>query len=101
GALADANDAAVRGVRAALEVAPGLVVGMGQSMGGCLSVVTQARRRTFDALAVLGYSAIHTQMPTPDGRAQVSAVERGHIDASDTDRTTAEIGGLDVSRRAL
>ena len=99
--LADANDATVRGVLAALDVIPGLVIGMGQSMGGCLSVVTQARQRTFDALAVLGYSAIHTQMPSPAGRIELSAVERGHIDVADTDRTTAEIGGIDAFRWAF
>jgi pimeloyl-ACP methyl ester carboxylesterase len=32
------------------------VIGVGQSMGGCVSIVAQAAHRTFDALAVLGYS---------------------------------------------
>jgi pimeloyl-ACP methyl ester carboxylesterase len=32
-------------------------------MGGCLLVVQQANHATFDAIAVLGYSAIHTHAP--------------------------------------
>jgi pimeloyl-ACP methyl ester carboxylesterase len=41
------------------------VIGIGQSMGGCVSIVTQAMQRPFDALAVLGYSASHTVLPSP------------------------------------
>ncbi len=43
------------------------VVGMGQSMGGCLLTVQQANFRTFDAVALLGWSGIHTNFPSPDG----------------------------------
>jgi pimeloyl-ACP methyl ester carboxylesterase len=43
------------------------VIGVGQSMGGCVSIVAQAAHRTFDALAVLGYSASHTVLASPDG----------------------------------
>jgi predicted alpha/beta-hydrolase family hydrolase len=43
------------------------VVGVGQSMGGCVSIVTQAMHRPFDALAVLGYSASRTVLPVPQG----------------------------------
>jgi pimeloyl-ACP methyl ester carboxylesterase len=39
-----------------------LVLGIGHSMGGCLTVVQQARHNTFDAIAVLGFSAIHTYL---------------------------------------
>jgi pimeloyl-ACP methyl ester carboxylesterase len=38
-------------------------IGIGQSMGGCVTILTQARYRTFAAIAPLGYSAIHTQLP--------------------------------------
>jgi pimeloyl-ACP methyl ester carboxylesterase len=100
-ALADANDATVGGVLDQLGVTPGLVLGMGQSMGGCLSVVTQARRRPFDALAVLGYSAIHTVLPSPAGGIRVSAIERGSTRAEDRERTTAEIGSIDAFRWAF
>jgi pimeloyl-ACP methyl ester carboxylesterase len=43
-------------------------IGMGQSMGGCFLVVQQAMHRSFDAIAVLGYSAIQTRLPLPPGR---------------------------------
>lgn len=48
------------------------VVAMGQSMGGCLLTVQQANHGTYDAVALLGWSAIHTSFPAPDG----SRVER-------------------------
>lgn len=64
-ALAEANHATVMGVLAKLDVEPGAVVGMGQSMGGCLTIVAQARHHTFGAIAILGYSAIHTVLPNP------------------------------------
>jgi pimeloyl-ACP methyl ester carboxylesterase len=98
--LAAANDAAVRAVLDRLasgSLAPGLasfsdrpfVVGAGQSMGGCLSIVAQARHRTFDALAVLGFSAVHTALPTSDGGWQGSEVARGEV--GDLATTTAEL----------
>jgi pimeloyl-ACP methyl ester carboxylesterase len=43
------------------------VLGIGQSMGGCLAVVQQARYDSFDAIAVLGFSAIHTYPVTRPG----------------------------------
>jgi pimeloyl-ACP methyl ester carboxylesterase len=58
------------------EAAPGLralrdfvSIAIGQSMGGCFTVVTQSRHRAFDAVAVLGYSAHQTRLPQPDGAA--------------------------------
>ena len=64
--LAAANHGTVVGALARLRagtlaealppVDPQIVVGMGQSMGGCLGIIQQANHRTFDALAVLGYS---------------------------------------------
>jgi len=51
------------------------VIGMGQSMGGCFLVVQQAQQRCFDAIAVLGYSAIHTVLPVPPGGAASSSAE--------------------------
>ncbi len=38
-------------------------IGIGQSMGGGVTIIMQARRRVFDAIGVLGYSAIHTVLP--------------------------------------
>lgn len=43
----------------------GRCVGMGQSMGGGVAVIMAGRHQTFDAVAVLGYSAIHTVLPLP------------------------------------
>ena len=44
-----------------------VVVGLGQSMGGSLVVVQQARHRTYDGIGVLGYGAIHTCPPVRPG----------------------------------
>jgi pimeloyl-ACP methyl ester carboxylesterase len=43
------------------------VVGIGQSMGGCFTLVLQAHHRCFDAIGILGYSAIHTVVPSRPG----------------------------------
>jgi pimeloyl-ACP methyl ester carboxylesterase len=43
------------------------VLAMGQSMGGCLLTVQQANHRTFDGVALLGWSGIYTNFPSPDG----------------------------------
>lgn len=74
--IAAANHAAVQRIAEMLEagaVAPGYPalhttrrVGLGQSMGGAVTIVMQARHRTYDAVAVLGFSAIHTVLPFPD-----------------------------------
>jgi alpha-beta hydrolase superfamily lysophospholipase len=37
-----------------------LVLGIGQSMGGCLTVIQQGRYHCYDGIGVLGYSAVHT-----------------------------------------
>ncbi len=42
-------------------------VGIGQSMGGCLLTVQQANHHTFDGVAMLGWSGISTNFPSPDG----------------------------------
>jgi pimeloyl-ACP methyl ester carboxylesterase len=48
-------------------VSPRTVVGMGQSMGGCLLIVTQGQKATFDAICVLGFSGEHTVLPERPG----------------------------------
>ena len=60
-------------------IRPRLVVGIGQSMGGCLLTVQQARNRTFDAVAILGWSGHQTVLPVPPGALplQVPGVGRG------------------------
>ncbi|MEV5850461.1 alpha/beta hydrolase [Streptomyces sp. NPDC051985] len=42
-------------------------IGIGHSMGGCLLTVQQATHRTFDGVAMLGWSAVHEDLPSPDG----------------------------------
>ncbi|GAA4554580.1 hypothetical protein [Pseudonocardia xishanensis] len=42
-------------------------IGIGQSMGGAILIVHQGRHATFDAIAVLGFSAYHTVIPRPPG----------------------------------
>ena len=64
--LADANHATVGSVLDRLQLS-GPVLGMGQSMGGCVLIHQQARHRSFDGIAVLGFSAVHTVLPMPDG----------------------------------
>jgi pimeloyl-ACP methyl ester carboxylesterase len=73
--IAAANDYAVREISRRLRagdavqgyppVDVGSCVGMGQSMGGGVAVIMAGRHQTFAAVAVLGYSAIHTVLPLP------------------------------------
>jgi len=41
-----------------------VTIGIGQSMGGSLTVVQQGRYHCYDGIGVLGYSAVHTHPPT-------------------------------------
>jgi pimeloyl-ACP methyl ester carboxylesterase len=75
--VAAANGATVDHVLALLaagSIAPGfppivdpLRIAMGQSMGGCLLTHLQSTAPRFDAVAFLGWSSVHTVVPTPDG----------------------------------
>lgn len=47
-------------------ITPSRVVGTGQSMGGGVTIIMQGRHRTFDAIAPMGYSAVHTSLPQRD-----------------------------------
>ena len=72
---ADANDAFVREVMDRLRkgtldldlraLEDPFFVGIGQSMGGGVTMVMQSRLQTFDAIVVLGKSALHTVLPQP------------------------------------
>ncbi|MDB6061964.1 MAG: hypothetical protein JWM78_2067 [Verrucomicrobiaceae bacterium] len=42
-------------------------LGIGQSMGGCFTIVLQGQHATFDGIATLGYSGIHTIVPSKPG----------------------------------
>lgn len=75
--IALGNRATVAAVLAALEsgtlldgyppVTGATTLGLGQSMGGCFTIVLQGQHRTFDGIAALGYSAIHTVVPSRPG----------------------------------
>lgn len=75
--IAKANDAAVREIMKRFQagtlvkgypaVPRFLRVGTGQSMGAGLTMIMQGLHRTYDAIAPMGYSAIHTQLPQPEG----------------------------------
>jgi len=41
------------------------VIGVGHAMGACLVTVQQARYRTFDAVGILGWTAVHMQHRVP------------------------------------
>ena len=49
-----------------------LVLGIGQSMGGCFTIVAQAHHRLFHGIGILGYSAIHTVVPSAPGNPDVA-----------------------------
>jgi hypothetical protein len=42
-----------------------VVLGIGQSMGGCFTIVQQGLHATYAGIGVLGYSARHTTLPFP------------------------------------
>src|SRR5262249_12130218 len=44
-----------------------LVIGIGQSLGGCLTVVQQGRYHGYDGIGVLGYGAVRTLPPARPG----------------------------------
>jgi pimeloyl-ACP methyl ester carboxylesterase len=87
--LAAANHATVTEVLrllAAGAVADGIpplgdatVLGIGQSMGGCLTIVQQGQHHTYDGVGILGFSAIHTVlwMPPSAPEPEVAFVPRG------------------------
>ena len=55
------------------KVADPLLLGIGQSMGGCMTVVQQGRQRSYDGIGVLGYGAVHTHPPVRPGTTPIVA----------------------------
>jgi pimeloyl-ACP methyl ester carboxylesterase len=108
--LAQANDIATRSV--VDQLSEGLLVdglgpvrvratiGMGHSMGGCISIVAQGNHATFDALAVLGFSAIQTSIPTPNGTLEVELKERDDPTVG-LEESIDAAGGVDMFRWAF
>lgn len=93
--LAATHDECVQQIAQALETGtfaenypplkPLFRVGMGQSMGGGVTILAQGRHATFNAIAPCGVSAIHTILPqrTPSayerGKARFDAVADGRV----------------------
>ena len=50
-----------------------LKLGIGQSMGGCMTIIQQGRYHGYDGIGVLGYSAVHTHPPTRPGTPPIVA----------------------------
>jgi pimeloyl-ACP methyl ester carboxylesterase len=44
-----------------------IVLGLGQSMGGCFTIAAQGGHAPYDAVGILGFSARHTELPLPEG----------------------------------
>ncbi len=104
--LAATHDSCVRQVAAMIErgdLAPGFParpglfrVGMGQSMGGGVTILAQGRFASFDAIAPCGVSAIHTALPQRNaeeferGKRRFAEVSVG--DASQSHLTTSHDG---------
>ena len=75
--VAAANAAAVRSILAGLGEgtlidglsigADPVVLGIGQSMGGCFLIVCQGQHSVFEGIGVLGFSGIHTVVPSRPG----------------------------------
>jgi pimeloyl-ACP methyl ester carboxylesterase len=109
--LAAANASATRSIVAGLRVGSLVAaldsleishtIGIGQSMGGCLTIVTQALEPTFDGIAVLGYSGIHTVLPSPTGGVDVEAIERGTIEEGVLARTSEALLEQDIFQWAF
>lgn len=53
-------------------------IGIGQSMGGCITVVMQANHACYDGIGVLGYSAIHTVLPQPTEEERARSIQGHH-----------------------
>jgi pimeloyl-ACP methyl ester carboxylesterase len=88
--IAAANDLAVRTISDRLRsgtavdgypaIDVGARIGIGQSMGGCVTVIMAGGHRTYDAIGVLGFSGIPTVLPMPELDETVSKSE--HFDYS-------------------
>jgi len=54
-------------------IANPLKIGIGQSMGGCMTIIQQGRFHCYDGIGVLGYSAVHTHPPVRPGEPPIVA----------------------------
>jgi pimeloyl-ACP methyl ester carboxylesterase len=78
------------------------VIGVGQSMGGALVTIAQAEHAPFDAVAILGSSAIHTVLPAPrrEPPADFDRILRHafHWDDVEPEIVAADLDGFPVRR---
>jgi pimeloyl-ACP methyl ester carboxylesterase len=103
--IAAANDAAVRKISLLLERGdvvpdyPGIRiarrVGIGQSMGGAVTIIMSGHHQTYDAAAVLGFSGIHTVLPFPSHEESSDVADR-----IDEDRRSAGSAPTSVAHTA-
>ena len=101
--LAAANDAAIRKISTRLAEGslaggfpplPNLVrIAIGQSMGGCITIVMQGRMATCDAIACLGFSAIHTVLPQRSEAARQRGIAANKFFRNDDLRKALARGG--------
>lgn len=99
--IAAANAAAVEKIAQLLETGSAVAgyppvriarrVGVGQSMGGAITVVMAARHRPYDAIAVLGFSAVHTVLPLPDQSVTDEVAARVGTERRDADPRTQSV----------
>lgn len=54
-------------------IADPVTIGIGQSMGGCMTIIQQGRYHCYDGIGVLGYSAVHTHPPVRPGTEPIVA----------------------------
>jgi len=54
-------------------VADPVTLGIGQSMGGCMTVIQQGRYHCYDGIGVLGYGAVVTHPPVRPGDTPITA----------------------------
>lgn len=50
-----------------------LKIGIGQSMGGCMTIIQQGRYHCYDGIGILGYSAVHNHPPHKPGTQPIVA----------------------------
>jgi hypothetical protein len=62
--LAELKDGSLLG---GVAYVPNAVIGVGQSMAGCILTIQQANHRTFDGVAFLGWSSLWENYPSPNG----------------------------------
>jgi pimeloyl-ACP methyl ester carboxylesterase len=104
--IAAANDAAVRMIVSKLQegsvsssISPLtklFKIGVGQSLGGCITIMMQGAYRTFDAIALLASSAFQGVLPQPTEEARLRGIagfQRGLGKKSDS--ATASKGIID------